>query len=69
MTFDATVNGICYENGEPVFIETEYDSWNMDPVALKKAFEIYEECIDAGENTFVFLVNLYNIFSFDSEDE
>ena len=30
MTFDATVNGICYENGEPVFIDTEYDSWNMD---------------------------------------
>ncbi len=43
MTFDATVNGICYENGEPVFIDTEYDSWNMDPVALSKAFEIYPD--------------------------
>lgn len=43
MTFDATVNGICYENGEPVFIDTEYDSWNMDPVALEKAFEIYPD--------------------------
>ena len=43
MTFDATVNGICYENGEPVFIDTEYDSWNMDPVALKNAFEIYPD--------------------------
>ena len=43
MTFDATVNGICYENGEPVFIDTEYDSWNMDPDALEKAFEIYPD--------------------------
>ena len=43
MTFDATVNGICYENGEPVFIDTEYDSWNMDPIALEKAFEIYPD--------------------------
>ena len=43
MTFDATVNGICYESGEPVFIDTEYDSWNMDPVALRKAFEIYPD--------------------------
>lgn len=43
MTFDATVNGICYENGEPVFIDTEYDSWNMDPVALRKAFDIYPD--------------------------
>ncbi len=43
MTFDATVNPICYEGGEPVFIDTEYDTWNMDPVALKKAFEIYPD--------------------------
>ncbi|MBP5187363.1 MAG: DegT/DnrJ/EryC1/StrS family aminotransferase, partial [Clostridiales bacterium] len=43
MTFDATVNGICYENGEPIFIDTEYDSWNMDPIALRKAFEIYPD--------------------------
>ncbi len=43
MTFDATVNGICYENGEPVFIDTEYDTWNMDPIALTKAFEIYPD--------------------------
>lgn len=43
MTFDATVNGICYENGEPVFIDTEYDSWNMDPDALEKAFEIHPD--------------------------
>lgn len=43
VTFDATVNPICYEGGEPVFIDTEYDTWNMDPEALKKAFEIYPE--------------------------
>lgn len=43
MTFDATVNPIVYEGGIPVFIDTEYDSWNMDPVALEKAFEIYPD--------------------------
>ena len=43
MTFDATVNPICYEGGTPVFIDTEYDTWNMDPVALEKAFELYPD--------------------------
>ena len=43
MTFDATVNPVAYEGGEAVFIDTEYDTWNMDPVALEKAFEIYPE--------------------------
>lgn len=43
MTFSATVNPLTYEGGEAVFIDTEYDTWNMDPVALKKAFEIYPE--------------------------
>ena len=43
MTFDATVNPVKYEGGEPVFIDTEYDTWNMDPAALKKAFELYPE--------------------------
>jgi dTDP-4-amino-4,6-dideoxygalactose transaminase len=43
MTFDATDNPICYEGGEPVFIDTERDTWNMDPVALEKAFEIYPD--------------------------
>lgn len=43
MTFDATLNGVLYENGEPIFIDTEYDSWNMDPIALEKAFEIYPD--------------------------
>ena len=43
MTFAATVNPVVYEGGIPVFIDTEYDTWNMDPVALAKAFEIYPE--------------------------
>lgn len=43
MTFDATVNPIVYEGGVPVFIDTEEETWNMDPVALEKAFEIYPE--------------------------
>ena len=43
VTFDATLGGVLYENGTPVFIDTEYDSWNMDPDALRKAFELYPE--------------------------
>ena len=43
MTFDATVNPICYEGGEPVFIDTERDTWNMDPEALEKAFSFYPD--------------------------
>ena len=43
MTFDATVNQIVYEGGIPVFIDTEYETWNMDPAALEKAFELYPD--------------------------
>lgn len=43
MTFGATVNPVVYEGGVPVFIDTEYDTWNMDPVALEKAFELYPD--------------------------
>ncbi len=43
MTFDASVNPVAYEDGEAVFIDTEYDTWNMDPQALEKAFEIYPD--------------------------
>ena len=53
MTFDATVNAIMYEGAEPVFIDTEYDTWNMDPVALEKAFELYPD------TKAVMVVNLY----------
>jgi dTDP-4-amino-4,6-dideoxygalactose transaminase len=53
MTFDATVNAIMYEGAVPVFIDTEYDTWNMDPVALEKAFELYPN------TKAVMVVNLY----------
>ena len=43
MTFAATVNPVVYEKGIPVFIDTERETWNMDPVALEKAFELYPE--------------------------
>ena len=43
MTFDATLNPVIYEGGIPVFIDTERETWNMDPVSLEKAFEIYPE--------------------------
>ena len=43
MTFSATVNPVVYEGGIPIFIDTEYDTWNMDPAALEKAFELYPE--------------------------
>lgn len=43
MTFDATVNPVVYEGGIPVFIDTETDTWNIDPSALEKAFEIYPD--------------------------
>lgn len=43
MTFSATLNPVVYEGGTPVFIDTDPASWNMDPVALEKAFELYPE--------------------------
>ena len=55
LTFSATVNPIIYEGGIPIFIDTEIDTWNMDPVALEKAFEIHPEV------KFIVLANLYGI--------
>lgn len=43
MTFAATVNPVLYEKAIPVFVDTEYDTWNMDPVALEKAFQLYPD--------------------------
>ncbi len=43
MTFSATVNPVVYERAIPVFIDTEYDTWNMDPTALERAFDIYPD--------------------------
>ena len=41
LTFSASVNPIIYENATPVFIDSDYETWNMDPKALEKAFEKY----------------------------
>lgn len=43
MTFDATVNPVTYEGGEQIFIDSEYDTWNMDPKALERAFQKYPD--------------------------
>ena len=55
MTFDASVNPIKYEYCTPVFIDSETDTWNIDPVALRKAFEKYPKC------KAVITVNLYGV--------
>ena len=41
LTFSATVNPVTYENATPVFIDSEEETWNMDPKALERAFEKY----------------------------
>ncbi len=53
VTFGATTNPVIYEGGEPIFIDSEYESWNMDPKALEKAFELYPEV------KIVIVANLY----------
>ncbi len=53
MTFAATLNSVVYEGAEPVFIDTERDTWNMDPVALERAFRLYPDA------KAVIIVNLY----------
>ena len=53
MTFAATVNPVAYEFGEPVFIDCERDTWNMDPAALERAFQLYPD------TKVVILVHLY----------
>lgn len=53
LTFDASVNPVAYEDGEAVFIDTEEDTWNMDPLALEKAFVLYPDV------KLIVLANLY----------
>ena len=53
LTFSASANPITYVGAEPVFIDSEYDTWNMDPVALEKAFRCY------GKPGAVVVVHLY----------
>lgn len=55
MTFDASVNPVVYEGGEPIFIDTESDTWNMNPVALEKAFKMYPDV------KIVILAHLYGV--------
>lgn len=64
MTFAATVNPVVYEKGIPVFIDEERDTWNMDPIALRRAFEIYdgtvhEDGVFYPKPKAVIVVNLY----------
>lgn len=57
LTFIATANPIKYLGAKPVFIDSELDSWNMSPYALRKAFEKYS---DLGQlPKAVMVVNLY----------
>ena len=57
LTFSASCNPIIYQNAEPVFIDSEPESWNMSPKALKKAFK---ECEEHGKlPKAVIVVNLY----------
>ena len=58
MTFDATVNPIAYEGGEAVFIDTDPENWQMDLIALEKAFEVYPD---------VKLVVVANLYGFTSD--
>ncbi len=53
MTFAATVNPVIYEGGIPIFIDSEYDTWNMDANALEKAFVKYPQ------TKYVVLAHLY----------
>ncbi|PEZ03473.1 aminotransferase DegT [Bacillus sp. AFS018417] len=41
LTFSATANPIIYQNATPVFIDSDYETWNMCPKALEEAFEKY----------------------------
>lgn len=41
LTFSASVNPVLYEGGTPIFVDSEYETWNMDPVALEKAFSLH----------------------------
>lgn len=55
LTFGASVNPVLYEGGEPVFIDSKYETWNMDPDALRRAFEIYPD------TRIVIFVHLYGV--------
>jgi dTDP-4-amino-4,6-dideoxygalactose transaminase len=54
LTFSASANPIIYQNATPVFIDSDFDTWNMSPVALKKALKKYKPKA-------VIIVNLYGL--------
>ena len=56
LTFSATANPIIYQNATPVFIDSDYETWNMDPKALEAAFEKYGDRVKA-----VLVVHLYGL--------
>ena len=56
LTFSATANPIIYQNATPVFIDSDYETWNMDPNALEAAFEKYGDKVKA-----VLVVHLYGL--------
>jgi dTDP-4-amino-4,6-dideoxygalactose transaminase len=56
LTFSATANPIIYQNATPVFIDSDYETWNMDPTALEAAFEKYGDKVKA-----VLVVHLYGL--------
>ena len=57
LTFSASCNPILYEGAIPVFIDSDYKTWNMDPLALKKAFE--DAKLNGQMPKAVVVVNLY----------
>lgn len=57
LTFSATANPIIYQGAEPVFIDSNYETWNMCPIALQKAFDDAEKCGKMPKA--VLVVNLY----------
>ena len=56
LTFSATANPIIYQNATPVFIDSDYETWNMDPKALEAAFKKYGDKVKA-----VLVVHLYGL--------
>ena len=56
LTFSATANPIIYQNATPVFIDSDYETWNMDPKELEAAFEKYGDKVKA-----VLVVHLYGL--------
>jgi len=56
LTFSATANPIIYQNAIPVFIDSDYETWNMDPEALEMAFKKYGDRVKA-----VLVVHLYGL--------